>query len=442
MSRQSNADDSVHITVDELKVGVVCSTDLLDEEGKLLLGTGTRITAELIQGLHDRGIQEIEISAADASKMRGGGAGGEGKRRTPRRRTIATPRGSSDGTSWPKGTPLKPSMVDRHEESLSPERTKQLRQNLQVAREEFETLRMTVMEEKLKTISAMKDLSNAFAMALVDDHDHAVGEIVRPTSETSITDRSVRLAVLGMAVATEMDLDGPSVLEVGSAGLLHDIGLVKMDPEFSKPNRDTLSDEQMWQFRKHPLVSSSSLKEISDVPNGVLLSIEQVHEQYNGSGFPFGLEGNRTHQYARILNVCDTYLQLTMGASFRKPLVPHDAMGLILHQARHGLFDPKVIHAFLRTESLFPLGSRVELSDGTVADVIRRPTDGYSTPVLEDVEGGNRIELEKGELQIVRPVIDESCNQMRLSVGEMQSLYWNPADELLINSGESPASNS
>lgn len=419
----------VTLSVDKLKVGITCGNPLLDETGVLLLGEGAAITEEVIAGLMDRGIQEISVHPDDARRM--AGEAPRPKVVAPRSRTEPRAPSGQHPSTWRPGVPLKAALVDRRGQRLDSGRTQQLSENLAAARGSFEVLQMQVTSQKMQTIQAVSELSNAFAMSIVDDHDQTVGELVRPSGVYSLTDRSVKLSVLGMAVATEMSLDGPGVLEVGTAGLLHDVGLYSMEPELSCPGRKPLTDQQMWEFRKHPIESANALRDVSDVPHSVLMAIEQVHEQHNGSGYPFGIEGKRIHVYARILNVCDTFLQLTMGTAYRKALVPHDAMGLLLHQARYGLFDPKVIHAFLRTESLFPLGSRVELSNGRTADVIRRPLHGYASPVLQD-DQGDLVDMNDTSIEIVRPLPDDNCDQVRLSVDEMQSLHWNPSDELVL----------
>lgn len=421
--------DAVTVPVDQLKVGVECRSALVDETGVLLLGAGTKITQEVIQGLRDRGIEELAIQASDLQRM---------QRSTPNPRAVRRPvsRPSStdtrtDPSDWAPGVPLKSTMVDRFHEPLLPERSARLKNYVSDAHADFESLRMELATTKLHTVEALNNLSAAFAAVMVDDHDQTVGEVVQPSDAHALTDRCVKLGVLGMAVGAEMDLDGPGILELGTTGLLHDIGLYTTDSELSSPGRQPFTDQQLWEFRKHPVLSANCLREVSDLPKSVLLAIEQVHEQYDGSGYPFGLEGKRIHLYARILNVCDTYLQLTIGTSFRKPLLPHDALGLILHQARYGLFDPKVIHALLRAESLFPLGSRVELSNGQLADVIRRPNEGYANPVLQSLDG-LRLDLDGAGLEITRPVANDGLDQIRLGVEEMQALRWNPADDLFL----------
>jgi hypothetical protein len=131
------------------------------------------------------------------------------------------------------------------------------------------------------------------------------------------------------------------------------------------------------------------------------------------------------------LNVVDSYLQLTTGTPLRAAIVPHDALGLMLHQASRGLFDPKVVRAFLNIETLFPLGSLVELNSGQTAQVIRRPRTGFSAPVLVGIDG-KRIELETTNLEIVRPVRDEAIEQMRLTPEVMQASDWHPSSYSLV----------
>jgi len=421
--------DTVTVPIDQLQVGSESRTELLDSNGVLLLGAGTRITPEVIEGLRDRGVEELTIQASELSRMRRSSSPSRAPRRTVSR-SPSTKMGT-DPSQWTTGVPIKKAMVDRFLEPLRPERSEQLRNHMADAQAELESVRLELTTRKLRTVESLSDLSGAFASAMVDDHDQTVGEIVQTCDSLALTERCVKLSVLGMAVGAEMDMDGPSLLELGTTGLLHDIGLYTTDSELSSPARQPFTDEQLWEYRKHPVLSANCLREVSDMPKGVLLAIEQVHEQYDGTGYPFGLEGKRIHLYARILNVCDTYLQLTIGTSFRKPLLPHDALGLILHQARYGLFDPKVIHALLRAESLFPLGSRVELSNGQIADVIRRPPQGYARPVLQSLDG-ERVELDENNLEIARPAANAAMDQIRLGVEEMQALRWNPADDLFL----------
>ena len=76
---------------------------------------------------------------------------------------------------------------------------------------------------------------------------------------------------------------------------------------------------------------------------------------------------------------------------------------------------------------MFPLGSMVELDSGEIAQVIRRPRTGFATPVLLGSDG-KRIELESGNVEIVRPVHDPGIEQMRLTPDSMQESEWHPGN--------------
>jgi HD-GYP domain-containing protein (c-di-GMP phosphodiesterase class II) len=410
---------SVSVSLDELRVGVTCSHPIEDDNGVLLLGSHTQITQFLIDGLRERGIESIEIDPRDLAAMRG-----KASKKAP---TIRKERRSVG--DWDPTTPMKSLLVDRYDEDLNEDRSQQLAKKMDQAKSQFAEVKEQLGRERIRSLGDLVFLSDDYAHAIVDDHDQTLGSLLRLGLSSDPDEQSVRMAVLGMAVATEMGFDPIQTLEVGMTGLLHDIGLHAMDAKFRRPLK-SMSESELWEYRKHPLVSVLCLAEVAEIPQSVRLAMQQVHEQYDGSGYPRGIKGQRIHPYARILNVVDAYLQLTAPNSERCGVVPHDAMGLMLHQAGRGFFDPKAIRALLNVESLYPLGSLVELKSGDLAQVIRRPRSGFAAPVLLDLQG-NRIELESSHIEVVRPVCDPTTDQMRLSPTVMQSTLWHPASHAL-----------
>jgi hypothetical protein len=77
-------------------------------------------------------------------------------------------------------------------------------------------------------------------------------------------------------------------------------------------------------------------------------------------------------------------------------------------------------------ETMYPLGSIVELASGEMARVIRRPRKGFAEPVLQSTEG-QRIDLGLGEATVVRPVCDPDVGQIRLSPNILESVVWHPS---------------
>lgn len=196
-----------------------------------------------------------------------------------------------------------------------------------------------------------------------------------------------------------------------------------MDDRFRQPI-EKLNSKDRWEFQKHPKVSVDCVSGVIDLAPSVLVAMLQVHEQFDGSGYPRGLKGSRIHKYARILSFADAYLDLTTPNSVRDGIVPHDALAIMLQQAARGVFDPLVVRAFVNIETMFPLGSEVELESGQKAQVIRRPLSGYSTPILLGVDG-NRIDMALDpSVKIVRPVINH--RQMRVAHDATTAGQWHP----------------
>ena len=84
-----------------------------------------------------------------------------------------------------------------------------------------------------------------------------------------------------------------------------------------------------------------------------------------------------------ISAVADAYVALVSPRPHREGMAPYFALRQILIAARDGLFDQTVVRALLNTISLFPLGSYVGLSDGSIAKVVRSNGGSYDRPVVE-----------------------------------------------------------
>jgi len=404
----------VSIALEELRVGTVCNHPVEDHRGLLLLGANASITSDVLTNLRDREVAQLRIDARDVDAICV-----EGANPLPispehdRKERIA------------KATPVKNLLVDRHDEPLSPDRTKELSDTLLLAKAHFEVLREQLQDNVILSTKGFVEVANNYARSMVEDHDQTIGEIGTPTATCDVDERAIRMSVLGMAVATQMGLNGLQTLELGLTALLHDIGFHAVGRNYDKP-MELMNEAELWDYQKHPLVSVACVSEVPMITDGIQMAMEQVHEQFDGSGYPRGVKSHRIHNYARILNVVDSYLQLICPTHERRGIVPHDALGLLLHKASEGLFDPRVIRAFLYMETMFPLGSLVELASGEKARVIRRPRKGFAKPVLEGAEG-HRIDLELGDSKVVRPVCDPEVDQIRLSPEVMESVGWHPS---------------
>lgn len=410
--------ETVSLSIDQLRAGATCRHAIEDTSGSTLIEANTELTEQTLAQLRQRDIQTVKVDRRDLPELH----------TDPN--SLQADEVQRNAGEWDDTRPVKEFMVDRHHEGLDEKFREKLLREIKKSTAMFENLKTRIAEEQVESVQDFHEICQSFATFIVQDHDQTVAILGNPGKDSSPEERSIQLSVLGMALAIELELHASNMLEVGLAGLLHDVGLYAMDCKFRRPV-DAMNQSERWEYRKHPLLSAVCLGEAQSVSQEVKLAIQQVHEQFDGSGFPRGVHKHRIHLYARILNVVDCYLQLIRPDMNQNSLVPHDALGLMLHQASNGLFDPQVMRGFLNMKSLFPLGSMVELSSGVVARVIRRPRAGFADPVVEDLDG-NRIELETSELSVVRPFCNTEFKHLRLLPDLMAASKWHPANHATI----------
>ena len=152
----------------------------------------------------------------------------------------------------------------------------------------------------------------------------------------------------------------------------------------------------MLEIKKHPIYSLEMLQNVSSLPRVVSVIAYQVHERFNGTGYPRGRKGNSIHLFARILQIADAFIGMTSPRPYRPPMMRYAAMECLIRQAKERYVDPEVVRALLKIQSLFPIGSFVTLTDGSVAQVVRRNQDYYTEPIVARVQDsqGNSVDPE------------------------------------------------
>lgn len=138
---------------------------------------------------------------------------------------------------------------------------------------------------------------------------------------------------------------------------LHDIGKVGIpDSILLKPGK--LTDEEFATMKSHPLIGRQAI-EAAEEQVGELPFLryakeisESHHEKWDGSGYPYGLQGDAIPVSGRLMALADVYDALITKRVY-KPAFSHDkAKGIILEgKGKH--FDPDIVDAFLAIEHEF-----------------------------------------------------------------------------------------
>ena len=111
----------------------------------------------------------------------------------------------------------------------------------------------------------------------------------------------------------------------------------------SKPAK--LTDEEFAEIKLHPRMSYEVLKPIAsfrDVLSGALFH----HENYDGTGYPFGLKGDDIPLFGRIIHIADLFDALTSARSYRAAFTWDEAIEIVETEAGTKL-DATLAAAFL-----------------------------------------------------------------------------------------------
>jgi putative two-component system response regulator len=153
-----------------------------------------------------------------------------------------------------------------------------------------------------------------------------------------------RVAKLACAIAKKMGLDAHQVETIRYAGLLHDIGKIRIPAAImNRPGKLLAVEREMIHI--HPQVGYDLLKHIP-FPWPIAEIVYQHHEKLNGSGYPRGLAGDDILLESRVLAVAD----LTEAESSHRPYRPTMGTEVALREIEKGigsLYDARVVAACL-----------------------------------------------------------------------------------------------
>lgn len=155
----------------------------------------------------------------------------------------------------------------------------------------------------------------------------------------------IAVSNLAYAVAKELGQEEEFCYQLAIAGMLHDIGKLKLTGYINGQEKDPLLIEELKYVRMHSTLGYEELKD-QDYSETVLQSILYHHENYDGSGYPSNLSGDSIPLGARILRVCDVYAALISDRPYRKAFDVSSVIELMIDEIKN--FDMEVFLAFQR----------------------------------------------------------------------------------------------
>ncbi|PMG80299.1 phosphohydrolase [Shewanella sp. 10N.286.51.B7] len=245
-------------------------------------------------------------------------------------------------------------------------------------------------------------------------------ELVFVTSvdkEPSLTQHSVSVAVLSMMMANSLGLSHSELRDLALGCVFHDIGKLKI-PEAIRRKRKDLTTVEINYMKTHPNLGYEMLDRSGLFPAPMLDIVLHHHECLDGSGYPNKLNEVKIPKLTQIAALANDYAGLLL-----KTGSPQVALGT-LFKTRVGKHGKDLIQVLVKVLGIYPPGSIVKLSDGSIAKVMMTSRDSKQPHVYScNDRGGQAVFrcLTDEDVSVVETVKADSLSEKIVSTLQVQS---------------------
>jgi|BioPla2DNA2_1021312.scaffolds.fasta_scaffold01002_25 putative nucleotidyltransferase with HDIG domain len=231
-------------------------------------------------------------------------------------------------------------------------------------------------------------------------------DVVRCLNQIKSTDdylyaHSVNVSLLSMLLGKWLGLDTEEIMKLVQAGLLHDIGKIKVAPEIlNKPGK--LTKEEYEEIKKHTVYGYRILEKEKNISRDICAAVLMHHEKEDGSGYPMGIKGEKIHKLAKIITVADIYDAMTSNRVYKGKESAFQVFRM-MEQEAIGRLDIPVVNALLNNLASYYIGDFARLNNGQVCEIVYINPWHVSRPIVR-VEG-NYVDLLKENDLIIEEIL-------------------------------------
>ncbi|HEY4957851.1 MAG TPA: HD domain-containing phosphohydrolase [Caldimonas sp.] len=160
----------------------------------------------------------------------------------------------------------------------------------------------------------------------------------------ALFEHSIQMALLAAHLVRESGAERAEIGAAAAAGLLHDLGMLHIQPDLLD-SEERLSGDELKPVYVHPLTSSMLVDRFADYPKEVVRAIVEHHERLDGSGYPRGLSGEAMSPLGRVLALAEVVTAMFDG----QRQLPEQRVSLLLriNPRRYDTAHVAAIHRLL-----------------------------------------------------------------------------------------------
>lgn len=176
----------------------------------------------------------------------------------------------------------------------------------------------------------------------------------------------IRVSDYSTAIARPLNLTPKDIKIIRFASIMHDIGKIGISDRILHKKSLTSNDYDI--IKQHTVIGSRIFIG-SDSP--LLKAAGEIalthHEWYDGSGYPYGLRGEKIPLMGRIVALADSFDAIVSDRKYQKSITLDKAIAAVKKQ-KGTQFDPEIVNAFLK---VLPAMKQIFKANKTIEDFLR-----------------------------------------------------------------------
>ena len=193
-------------------------------------------------------------------------------------------------------------------------------------------------------VRLQRNLAHEVELKTEENHKlfiHVVSALAAAIDAKDISGHSGRVAKYAKEIAKHCGYSDRKQDDIYMMGLLHDVGKIAV-PDSVISKSDSLTDEEITQFKAHTIIGARILESIKEMPS-LASGAKYHHERFDGTGYPDGLAGEKIPESARIIAIADSY-----DVMLNRMNISQNQARAEIEKGRASRFDPRFADIMLR----------------------------------------------------------------------------------------------
>jgi HD-GYP domain-containing protein (c-di-GMP phosphodiesterase class II) len=213
---------------------------------------------------------------------------------------------------------------------------------------------------------------------------------------------NIGVSVIATLIGKWLKMEKTELAALSLAGLLHDVGNVRIPLEMLN-NEDKFREDEFEFFKQHTVYGYEMLKDTVGISNRVALTALQHHEREDGSGYPLGLNKDQVEPFSKIIAVADVFHAMYSNRPHQEP-VPLSQIIKELQIEGFGKLDPRIVSIFIKNITNKLIGKQVLLTDGQRGNIVYMNPFEEGKPLIQ-LSNNKFVDLSRYRMLQIKEIV-------------------------------------